>query len=57
LLARPARAEQIVLFDITYTHTNANDSHHSISGAALNQPANWTSPIDYSKGRFTSTKR
>ena len=48
--AAPARAEQIVLFDITYTHTNANDSHHSISGAALNQPANWTSPIDYSKG-------
>jgi uncharacterized membrane protein YgcG len=50
LAAAPARAEQIVLFDITYTHTNANDSHHSISGAALNQPANWTSPIDYSKG-------
>jgi uncharacterized membrane protein YgcG len=46
----PARAEQIVLFDITYTHTNANDSHHSISGAALKQPDNWTSPIDYSKG-------
>ncbi len=50
LAAAPARAEQIVLFDITYTHTNANDSHHSISGAALNQPANWTSPIDYTKG-------
>ena len=50
LAAAPARAEQIVLFDITYTHTNANDTHHSISGAALNQPANWTSPIDYTKG-------
>jgi MYXO-CTERM domain-containing protein len=45
-----ARAEQIVLFDTTYTHTNANDSHHSMSGAALNQPQNWTSPIDYSNG-------
>jgi MYXO-CTERM domain-containing protein len=50
LAAAPARAEQIVLFDTTYTHTNANDSHHSISGAALNQPANWTAPIDYSQG-------
>jgi MYXO-CTERM domain-containing protein len=50
LAGAPARAEQIVLFDITYTHTNANDSHHSISGAALNQPANWTAPIDYAKG-------
>jgi hypothetical protein len=45
-----ARAEQIVLFDTTYTHTNANDSHHGISGAALNQPDNWTSPIDYTQG-------
>jgi hypothetical protein len=50
LAATPARAEQIVLFDITYTHTNANDSHHSISGAALNQPDNWTAPINYSIG-------
>jgi hypothetical protein len=48
--AGSARAEQIVLFDITYTHTNANDSHHGISGAALNQPDNWTAPINYAQG-------
>jgi hypothetical protein len=45
-----ARAEQIVLFDITYTHDASNDAHHGISGAALNQPANWTSPINYAQG-------
>jgi hypothetical protein len=49
-MPRAAHAEQLVLFDISYEHTNANDSHHQVSGAALNQPANWTSPIDYSKG-------
>jgi MYXO-CTERM domain-containing protein len=49
-LAAPSRAEQIVLFDITYTHDASNDAHHGISGAALNQPNNWTSPIDYTQG-------
>jgi hypothetical protein len=50
LSAAPARAEQLVLFDITYTHTNANDSHYGISGATLKQPSNWTSPINYAQG-------
>jgi hypothetical protein len=52
LLVAPAvaRAEQIVLFDITYTHDASNDAHHGISGAALNQPANWTAPINYAQG-------
>jgi MYXO-CTERM domain-containing protein len=50
LLAGPVRAEQFVLFDINYTHTAANDSHYSVSGATLKQPDNWTSPIDYANG-------
>lgn len=50
LVPGAARAEQIVLFDISYTHTNANDSHHTVSGAALKQPANWTAPINYAQG-------
>jgi hypothetical protein len=50
LVPLSASAEQLVLFDITYTHTGANDAHYGISGAGLNQPNNWTSPIDYAQG-------
>jgi MYXO-CTERM domain-containing protein len=52
LLARTAHAEQLVMFDITYEHTGANDSHHNVSGAELKQPSNWTAPIDYTQGEI-----
>ncbi len=45
-----ARAEQMVLFDVTYTHTSANNAHFDIRN--LNQPSNWTSPINYKDGEL-----
>ena len=45
-----AQAEQLVLFDTTYEHTGARDSHHEMPAAAINQPADWTAPIDYTQG-------
>jgi hypothetical protein len=50
LAAVPARAEQMVLFDISYTHTADRNAHHEVSGAMLNQPSNWTAPINYANG-------
>lgn len=50
LLPFRAGAEQMVLFDITYEHTAANDSHHGVGGATLKQPDNWTTPINYAAG-------
>jgi hypothetical protein len=47
-LAGAARAEQVVLFDVTYTHTPADDATYTI--LSLAQPASWTAPIDYSQG-------
>jgi hypothetical protein len=49
-VAAPARAEQMVLFDISYTHTADRNAHHQVSGAMLNQPSNWTAPINYANG-------
>lgn len=49
LAMAPARAEQFTPVDVTYTHTTARDSHHFVKPAA-GTPANWASPIDYSKG-------
>lgn len=55
----PARAEQFVLFDVTFNYTkedadNAkpNKSHYYVKGDMLNpnRPKDWTSPIDYRNG-------
>jgi hypothetical protein len=48
--AAPARAEQMVLFDITYTHTADRNFHHEVKEPILVQPADWTSPINYAAG-------
>jgi hypothetical protein len=46
-----ARAEQFVLVDVEYTHSTdtTRDSHFYPTWPA-NVPADWTKPIDYSKG-------
>src|SRR6185369_4718799 len=48
--ARSARAEQMVLFDITYTHTGDRNAHHQVKAPVLMQPDNWTAPINYVMG-------
>ena len=61
LLFAPAavRAEQFVLFDVTFTFTKADadnskpsQSHYYVKGAAINpkRPRDWTSPVDYRNG-------
>jgi MYXO-CTERM domain-containing protein len=51
LAAAPAaRAEQMVLFDITYTHTGERNAHHEVKAPELKQPDNWTAPINYAAG-------
>jgi hypothetical protein len=54
LSARPAAAKTLLVFDETYTAIKAEPGgagafHHSVKPLA-DQPANWTSPVDYSKG-------
>src|SRR5437899_12879157 len=49
-MAGSARAEQLVLFDITYTHTGDRNAHHEVKAPVLVQPDNWTSPINYAAG-------
>ncbi len=53
------RAEQFVLFDVTFTFTKKDAdnstpsrSHYYVRGAAINsrRPRDWTSPIDYRNG-------
>ena len=53
------RAEQFVLFDVTFTFTKADadnstpsKSHYYVRGAAINpkRPLDWTSPVDYRNG-------
>ena len=53
------RADQFVLFDVTFTYTKADadnsapsKSHYYVRGDALNaaRPADWTSPVDYRNG-------
>src|SRR3954465_14273273 len=54
-----ARAEQFVLFDVTFTYTkedadnsNPRKSHYYVKADRLNanRPKDWTSPIDYRNG-------
>jgi hypothetical protein len=54
LSARPAAAKTLLVFDETYTAIKAEPGgagafHHSVKPLA-DQPVNWTSPVDYSKG-------
>ncbi|MCX6381149.1 MAG: hypothetical protein NT023_17035 [Armatimonadetes bacterium] len=53
------RAEQFVLFDVTFTFTKENadnstpsKSHYYVTGKAINRkrPLDWTSPVDYRNG-------
>src|SRR3954452_16288175 len=55
----PVRAEQFVLFDVTFTFTKADadnsrpsKSHYYVKGAAINpdRPRDWTKPVDYRNG-------
>jgi MYXO-CTERM domain-containing protein len=50
MTAGAARAEQMVLFDITYTHTGERNFHHEVKAPTLMQPSNWTAPINYAMG-------
>jgi hypothetical protein len=54
-----ARAEQFVLFDVTFPFTKADadsstpsKSHYYVKGPALNpnRPKDWTNPVDYRNG-------
>ena len=54
-----SRAEQFVLFDVTYTYTKQDadtstpsKSHYYVRGDKLNpdRPRDWTSPVDYRNG-------
>lgn len=54
-----ARAEQFVLFDVTFTYTKADadnskpsKSHYYVKGPMLNpdRPRDWTGPVDYRNG-------
>jgi hypothetical protein len=46
-----ARADQVVVTDVTYTHSadTTSDSHYHVSPLA-GTPSNWNSPVDYIKG-------
>src|SRR5215207_2221465 len=55
----PARAEQFVLFDVTFNYTKEDadnskpsKSHYYVKGDRLNpeRPKDWTSPVDYRNG-------
>lgn len=55
----PGRAEQFVLFDVTFRFTKKDadnstpsKSHYYVRGAAINlkRPRDWTSPVDYRHG-------
>ncbi len=57
--ATPGRADQFVLFDVTFPYTkddadNAkpNPSHYYVKGDKLNpdRPKDWTAPVDYRNG-------
>lgn len=46
----PASAQQVVIFDETWTHTaDIPDSHYTVSSLPA-QPADFTSPVDYANG-------
>ncbi len=55
----PAKAEQFVLFDVTFNYTKEDadnskpsKSHYYVKGDRLNpeRPKDWTSPVDYRNG-------
>lgn len=55
-----ARAEQFVLFDVTFTYTKSDadnsrpsKSHYYVKGDLLNKdrPRDWTAPVDYRNGK------
>jgi hypothetical protein len=57
--AMPGRADQFVLFDVTFTFTlqdalnsKPSQSHYYVKGAMLNaaRPKDWTAPVDYRNG-------
>jgi len=59
LTPNAARADQFVLFDVTFTFTKIDvdnstpsKSHYYVTGKAINpkRPADWTSPVDYRNG-------
>jgi hypothetical protein len=49
--ARSARAEQVVLVDVTYDHSaeTTKDSHYRLKPPAA-APRNWRAPVDYASG-------
>jgi hypothetical protein len=51
LAASPARADEFIVTDVTYTHAAANtmDSQYRVSPAS-GTPKNWTSPINFAAG-------
>ena len=58
-LTHICRAEQFVLFDVTFTYTKEDadnskpsKSHYYVKGDQLNpnRPKDWTSPVDYRNG-------
>src|SRR5262245_10103982 len=58
-LVQAARAEQFVLFDVTFNYTKEDadnskpsKSHYYVKGDKLNpnRPKDWTSPVDYRNG-------
>ncbi len=59
LIPGRVRAEQFVLFDVTFTFTKEDadnstpsKSHYYVKGTAINpkRPTDWTSPVDYRNG-------
>lgn len=51
LIATTSSAAQVVVTDVTYTHSaqTTSDSHYMVNPLA-GTPANWTSPVNYSQG-------
>jgi hypothetical protein len=51
LISAPARAQQVIVFDVTYTASTqtTQDAHYDVPPPA-NLPDNWVSPIDYAHG-------
>lgn len=51
ILAATTHAAQVVVTEVTYTHSNAttNDSHYIVL-PLMGTPSNWVSPVDYAQG-------
>jgi hypothetical protein len=59
IIPMAARAEQFVLFDVTFTYTKSDadnskpsKSHYYVKGDLINKdrPRDWTAPVDYRNG-------